>query len=207
MLTIYYLKFHLENPISNGNKILSAFSLLFVYYRSFSYLRIIDAFTTLIGIINTIIVRLLIFFFILFYLFTATGLVMIKLNNEATVLTNFEVAYVWTFFGGVEGGDFKEFQYSTITIMFGTILVTVVLLNVLIAYLSNLFSRLEDQQHANDLREKASMILDLEIVSYFFKYKLTGKISNFLKYNKLRERKIATLDVKKSQELVNIIRT
>lgn len=197
---------HSENPVSDANKILASFSLLFVYYRSFSYLRIIDAFTTLIGMINTIIIKLLVFFFILFYLFIATGLVMVKLNKEKTVLENFQIAYLWTFFGGVEGSDFQEFPYSTITILFGTILVTVVLLNILIAYLSNLFSRLEDQQRASDFREKASMILDMEIIIYFFKYKLRGKVSKFLEYNKLREKEIASLDLEECQSLVIIIR-
>ena len=180
----------METNNSNANKIISSVSLLFIYYRSFSYFRIINAFTTLIGIINTIILKLLIFFFILFYLFFATGLVMIKLNENETKLGNLQIAYIWTFFGGVEGSDFKEFDYSAITIFFGTILVTIVLLNVLIAYLSNLFSRLEDQQQANDFREKASMILDVEVVAYFFKYKITSKARNYLKYKIMKENKL-----------------
>lgn len=190
LLIIYYLFYHSDPVPRNSNKIISALSLLLIYYRSFSYFRIIDAFTTLIGIINTIILKLIIFFFILFYLFFATGLVMIKLNNNQSKITNLQIAYVWTFFGGVEGSDFKEFDYSAITILFGTILVTIVLLNVLIAYLSNLFSRLEDQQHANDLREKASMMMDLEIVAYFFKYVMTGQSKNYFKYNHLKEKSI-----------------
>lgn len=51
---------------------------------------------------------------------------------------------------------------------------TIVLMNILIAYLSNLFSRLEDAQKLNDLKEKAVLILDLEIIVMFFKYKIRG---------------------------------
>ena len=181
---------------------MAAVSLLLMYYRSFSYLRVIDLFTTLIGIINVIIIKLLAFFFVLIYLYVATALVMIKLNPEQTKAENFEVAYVWSFFGGIGGEDFKEFKYSTIAILFGTLLITIVLLNVLIAYLSNLFSRLEEQQYANDLKEKASLILDLEIVAYFFRYKMSGNLGKYSYLNEIKEIRLCTLDKKKIDVLV-----
>ena len=125
--------------------------------------------------INVIIQKLLIFFAILIYFYATTTLLLIKLDPSKSKIKSIESAYVWTLFGGVETGDFETFNYGSIAIVFGTIVVTVILLNVLIAFLSNLFSRLEDQQRSNDLREKADMMLDLEVMMLFFRFKLTGK--------------------------------
>ena len=158
-----------------------------MYYRSFSYLRIINSFTTLIGMINTIIQKLIIFFIILLYFFATSGLLMMKLNPNQNAIISLGHAYVWTFFGGIEGSDFQSYDYAGIAIIFGTVMVTVVLLNILIAFLSNLFSRLEDQQKSSDLKEKASMILDLEVIIHFFKYILTGKEIKFRKFEKIQE--------------------
>ena len=114
----------------------------------------------------------MVFFAVLLYFYATTGLIMIKLDPEKSRVKSIQSAYVWTMFGGVEQSDFEDFNYGTIAIIFGTLIVTVVLFNILIAFLSNLFSRLEDQQKANDLREKAQMMLDHEVIKLFFFYKL-----------------------------------
>lgn len=118
--------------------------------------------------INTIFEKLVAFSIILIYFFLSTAALMIFLNPEGSYKENFANAYVFSLFGGIEGGDFDSFSYSGIAIIFGTVIVTIVLLNILIAFLSNVFSRLEDQQKSNDIKEKAQMVLDLEIVLYFF---------------------------------------
>ena len=106
---------------------------------------------------------------------------MVRLLPEQSKLTSFRAAYLWTLFGAIEGEDFTSGQFVTIAILFGTIIVTIILLNILIAYLSNVFSRLEEQQLVNDLKEKASMILDMEIISWFFKFRITGKVAKLRK--------------------------
>jgi hypothetical protein len=137
--------------------------------------------------INTIIQKLFIFFLILIYFFVSSGLLMMKLHPGDSPIISLGNAYVWTFFGGIEGSDFKSFDYAGIAIIFGTVMVTIILLNILIAFLSNLFSRLEDQQKSNDLKEKASMILDLEVIIHFFRYAITGKASKYRRFEKVRE--------------------
>lgn len=183
-MILYYLVYHNEPVASDANKILGSVGLMMMLYRSFSYLRIIDSFTTLIGMINTIIQKLFIFFAILIYFFVSSGLLIIKLNPQENSILSLGNAYVWTFFGGIEGSDFKNFDYAGIAMIFGTVMVTIILLNILIAFLSNLFSRLEDQQKSNDLKEKASMILDLEVVVHFFRYVVTGKASKYRLFQK-----------------------
>ena len=137
--------------------------------------------------INTIIQKLAIFFLILIYFFVSSGLLMMKLDPSANSIASLGNAYVWTFFGGIEGSDFKNFDYAGIAIIFGTVMVTIILLNILIAFLSNLFSRLEDQQKSNDLKEKASMILDLEVIVHFFRYVITGKASKYKAFEQIKE--------------------
>ena len=77
----------------------------------------------------------------------------------------------------MDGDDFTTQSYVTIAVVFGTVIVTIVMLNILIAFLSNEFSRLQDEQKINDLKEKASMMLDMEVILWFFKYIITRKIT------------------------------
>lgn len=183
----YFLFYHKEPVQSDINKVLGSVGLIMMFYRSFSYLRIIDAFTTLIGMINTIIQKLVIFFLILIYFFVASGILILKLNPQGKPILNMGNAYVWTFFGGIEGDDFLKFDYAGLAMIFGTVMVTIILLNILIAFLSNLFSRLEDKQKSNDLKEKASMILDLEVVVHFFRFVITGKARAFKRFELKRQ--------------------
>ena len=60
--------------------------------------------------------------------------------------------------------------------------VTIILLNILIAFLSNEFSRMEDQQQINTLKKKASLILDVELIFKLFR-ELFRKPNNLNKEN------------------------
>lgn len=197
ILAVSFLEFHPSNQdASQGTKtsnILSCTGLLLVFYRSFSFLRIFEAFTFLIGMINTIIQRLVIFFLILTYFFGVTSLLMMKLNPEASIGESLSQAYLVTFFGGIEKDDFGMYDLAGIPVIFGSVMVTIVLLNILIAFLSNLFSRLEDQQRTNNLKERGSMILDFEVIVYFFSYVLTRRVSKIKKLEKSFEKSFLDL--------------
>ena len=165
-----------DAPEKQESLVISVLLLLLLYYRLFSFLRIIDSFTTLVGIINTILQKLWVFFLILAFVFWTFSVMMIRLDGSESIGTHFTKIFVWVVLGGPEDSSF-ELKYSHITIIIGSIFVAIVLLNILIAYLSNLFSRLEDAQKLSDLKEKAVLILDSEIMVMFFKYKLTGVLS------------------------------
>ena len=175
LLASYFLLQENQEYSTKVTRVLGSSTLIVLYYRSFSYLRVFESFTTLVGMINTIIQKLAVFFVILVYFCVSCSFLVLKLSLNRDPLKSLSEAYVWTFFGGIGASDFESFDLAAIPIVFGTIMVTVVLLNVLIAYLSNLFSRLEDQQKSDNYREKASMVLDLEVVLHFFGYWLTGK--------------------------------
>ena len=158
--------------------------LILIYYRGFSFLRIFDTFITLVGIINTIIRQLIVFFVVLFYAYFTIAMLMIKLDNSNKLSLRFQDVYYWVFLGSVEGEAF-DVEFSYLAIVFGSLFITIVMLNILIAYLSNLFSRLEDQQKVNSLRQKALLILDFELFARLFRYRFTGITSLIQKYDDL----------------------
>jgi hypothetical protein len=88
---------------------------------------------------------------------------------------SFYEMYIWSILGGASSHHFDLYKNDDIIIIIGTIFITIILLNILIAYLSNVFSRLEMIQNINSIKEKSSLILDLEVILYFFKYVVRGK--------------------------------
>ena len=185
IITLSYLLTIHKNLNSDADKVGGTLLMIVMYYRSFSYLRVLDAFTALVGIINIIFGELMVFVFLLFYFYFATALLLIKLDPESSVKMNMINAYYWTLFGGIDDQAFTNFRFAALAVIFGTLIVSVVLLNVLIAFLSNLFSRLEAQQMVNDLKERAGLIMDLEVMVMFFRYKIFGTL-------KKREKMIET---------------
>jgi hypothetical protein len=116
---------------------------------------------------------------------------MIKLDNTNNLTLRFQDVYYWVLLGGIEGDAF-DIKFSTIPIIYGSLVITIVLLNILIAYLSNLFSRLEDQQKINALKEKAFLILDFELMVRLFKYILPKTVSLDIKREELQSKEMLT---------------
>jgi hypothetical protein len=120
------------------------------------------------------------------------------LNPDGSQEESFIYSYIWAIFGGVEGGNFEDFRFAAIPIIFGTVIVMIVLLNILIGLLSSIYCVLETQQVSNAIREKASMILDLEVMVHFFKYamkKKSKRIKELDKYENLNHFKLVKHDV------------
>jgi len=182
-MLIYFINFHNIKPVSDTGKILGVIGLMMIYYRAFSHFRIINSFTSLVDMVNVIIVRLFVFFFILFYFFITTSLLITFLSPEGFKDESFIYSYIWAIFGGVEGGDFEKYRFDAIPIAFGTLIVMIVLLNILIGLLSSIYCALENQQKSNDIRQKASMLLDLEVIVHFFKYAIKGKLKQIEEHN------------------------
>ena len=158
-----------------GAKVYNVIILIFVFYRGFSFLRIFDMFTSLVGMIIIILKRLTVFFLILVYLYLCSSVLVIKLTGTLTITKTFGDVYYWIILASIEDYAF-DVPYAAIPIVIGSIFVTIIIINMLIAYLSNLFSRLEEQQRVQELTERASLILDMEVFVMFFKYFITGKV-------------------------------
>lgn len=157
-----------------GVKIYNVIILIFVFFRGFSFLRIFDIFTTLIGMVTIIVRRLTVFFILLAYTYICFSILVIKLTGTNNLVKTFGDVYYWIVLASIEDNAFFK-PYTAIPIVLGSMFVTLVLLNILIAYLSNLFSRLEEQQRVQELKQRAALILDVEVFLMFFKYGLTGK--------------------------------
>lgn len=177
LLLVYFYHSQDDDIDHFQEQLMAIVSLLVVYYRNFSYLRVIKPLTTFVGIITVVFQKLVVFGFILFYFYLVTALLMVRLFPDDDPWECFGNAYFWAFFGAASPEDFQRSPFAVIVIVFGSIIVTVILLNILIAYLSNIFCRLEDQQHIDYFREKAAMILDVEIIMWFVNYRLTKKSS------------------------------
>ena len=163
--------FYIHTPIKNRviHKLSGSVVLVGIYYRSFIFLSIFKPLNSLIGIINTIVVRILKFLFVLVYFYTATGLMFAYLNDSMVVSQYFVYSYIWVLFGGLEKSDLAIDSLSSLAIVLGTIFITIILLNILIAYLSNLFSRLEEEQKKKELQGQSSIVLNSEVLIYFFR--------------------------------------
>jgi hypothetical protein len=173
---IYLSLFNASNREKDWFRVFTVLNNFFIYYRGFSYLKFFDTFTTIVSMINVIIIKIYAFLSIVCYFYFSCVLLMIALTNKSDVIAHMRDVYYWVLFGGIDDNSF-EIHLSFMVIVIGTILISVVLLNILIAYLSNLFSNLEETQVLDDLREKAGFVMGIEIIIRFFRYLLTGKIS------------------------------
>ena len=120
----------------------------------------------------------MIFFLLLIYMYLCSSVLIIKFTGNVNIVKTMGDVYYWIILGSIEDYAF-DVPYAAIPIVLGSLFVTIILLNILIAYLSNLFSRLEEQQRVQEMKERAGLILDIEVFVMFFKYGITGK-------NKLR---------------------
>lgn len=143
--------------------------MILIYFRLFTFLRMIGQFSILVGMISTIIIEIVPYLIILLYFLIVSILLALKIDVDYTFSESLIEMYVYGLFGGVDGDAFGSQTYKFIPVVFTTMLIAVVLMNIMIAYLSNLFSALEENQKIIELQQKASLILEVEILHYLFK--------------------------------------
>lgn len=175
---LYNIGLHLQDE-NDGVMIFVIVLLTLLFYRGFMYLRIIGIFTALITMIIIILRRLIAFFFMLAFTYLGVVLILVKLRTDCRncpgTAISFRDVYYWIFLGSVEADAFDT-PLAAIPVIFGTVFLTIVLLNILIAFLSNEFSRLEERQKIQELKERAALIMNFEVLTMFFRYIVTKKI-------------------------------
>ena len=177
---LFFISFH-EQATQDGSVFIALILMLLIYYRGFSYFRFFDSFTSMIGIINTIVAESLSFFGVMFYTYFVILFLLYRVEPSDQFINKMRDAFIFTFFGGVEQDHF-EAKYIFFPIFVGTMIMTIILLNVLIAFMSNVYNKMEQMQSVLSLKEKASMLLDLEVYISLF-----VKIINRFKTRKLDE--------------------
>ena len=170
-----------EQATEGGPVFIALFLMLLIYYRGFSYFRYFDTFTSMIGTINTIVAESLSFFGVMFYTYFVILFLLYRVDPGDSFINKMRDAYIFTFFGGVEQDHF-EARFIFFPMVIGTMIVTIILLNVLIAFMSNVYNKMEETQVVRSLTEKGSMLLDLEVYISLF-----VKIKDKIKTSKLNE--------------------
>jgi hypothetical protein len=133
--------------------------------------------------------------FVLFYGIFGTAALIMFLNPKCSFKKGLTSAYVLSLFGGIGTDDFETYSYAAITIIFGTLIVTIVLLNIFIAYLVTVFRRLEEKNKSDDLNRKAKMVLNMEIIKHFF-----GKLNVWIKVENLENNERIEQIIKQNKE-------
>lgn len=155
---------------------------LLVFYS----LQVFSALSWMINIVNDISWKMVPFVLVISLFYLSTVLAMSFLEPEQPRADFFRNAYFWVLFAGVGEEDFSV-QWSAVPLVFSGLLVTVLILNVIIAYLSNEFSRLEEKQFLNNWRQKATRNLDFDLVFWVFAKKKVRLVS-FWKYLQLKRK-------------------
>ena len=151
------------------DKLVGSLLMILMYFRLFTFFWMITIFGILVGMITTIMMELIPYLIILIYFVVAGILVTRKIEEENTFFKSVEEMYIFGLFGGLDGESFGSDTYKFIPVIFVTMLIAVVLMNIMIAYLSNLFSKLEEDQSIIELRHKASLIMEVEIMHFLLK--------------------------------------
>ena len=186
---LFYLVIHIlviqEYSSEFYIKLSTTVSLILLIFRCFLSLQIFQAFTAIIGIIISIIFKLGPFFLIVVFFYTSTSIMYYSLDTSMENISVFRNMYIWTIFAGIDNATF-DVGLSVIPVIFGTAIISVVLMNILIAYLSNEYSRLEERQIIAGLRVKAELNLDIELVISFFKRIFSSKFRKSIKFYDLQ---------------------
>ena len=142
--------------------------MLLIYYRGFSYFRYFSSFISMIGMINTIVASSVSFFGTLFYAYFSIFFLFIRADPGRSIVSKLRDAYIFLLFGGLEQPHFFP-RIIMFPMIVGTMVVTIILLNVLIAFMSNVYNQMEQLQEITALKERSSMLLDLEVYISLFR--------------------------------------
>lgn len=182
MATVPLVLFYIFIPFSTHKnyhvKLVYLFVLFLLFFRSITHLSVIPTFTSIFKIVNVIIVKMVPFLIMVFVFYVSVVFMVIYIRNEDNNLDDvndklsisdcFIRVYYWVIFGGLNQEDFK-LDLSMVPLIIGPVFIGVILMNIMIGFLSNEYSRLEELQKIKNLVYKAEMNLDIEIIFYLFR--------------------------------------
>lgn len=152
----------------DGSDYVALILMLLIYYRGFSYFRFFSSFVSMIGMINTIVASSGAFFGTLFYAYFSIFFLFVRADPGRNIFEKLRDSYIFLLFGGLEQPHFFP-RIIMFPMVIGTMIVTIILLNVLIAFMSNVYNRMEQLQEITALKERSSMLLDLEVYISLFR--------------------------------------
>ena len=177
---VFFVTLYKGAASDNGSATYIAMILIsLICYRGFSYLRFFSSFTSMIGIINTIVSKSVAFFSVLYYAYFIVFFMLVRIDPDTSLYIKIRDTYIFTLFGGLEQDHFES-RNIYLPMIIGTMIVTIILLNVLIAFMSNVYNKMEERQSVISLKERASILLDLEVYISIF-----VKMAQFCKMRKM----------------------
>ena len=192
----------LENELHS--KLSLSIVLILIFFRCFLGFQILKLFTAIIGIINGILFKLGPFLLIVGFFYCTTAIVFFSLDTSADKITVLRDMYYWTIFGGIDDAAF-QIQLSAIPIFFGTFIISILLMNILIAYLSNEYSRLEERQVFEDLQTKAELNLDVEMVISFLKRLFSKSFRKSFQFRNQQYKKMMNVLANSNKKFLKVI--
>lgn len=166
-------------------KYLQVISLVFIYYRAITYLRIFKAFRNVIDMVISVTLSSLslLMLFALFLFFFSV--MFVKSSFENIGFNKFLMINFYSIHGELEGpdgfnalitGDEGEFSVlSWIIFVVMAIFVPLIMVNFLIAKMSNKYTELEEIEEITAYREKAKLIVEIEYFYKIIKFKKNKK--------------------------------
>lgn len=184
-LVLYFMFIPTNQSKTYGVKLMFLFVLFLLFFRGITHLSIIPTFTSIIKIVNTIIIKMIPFLIMVFVFYVSIVFMVIYIRNEdnngddlndrLTIADCFIRVYYWVIFGGLGDADFK-LDLSMVPLIIGPVFIGVILINIMIGFLSNEYSRLEELQKVKNLIYKAELNLDIEIICYLIRSLLKIKV-------------------------------
>ena len=141
------------------------FDILFYFLRGITYLRIFKQTRYLISMILKVFIDMLSFITILFLFMVATSMISMNIGQLRGETEDFSKAFITTYLlalGEFQGLEEKNTLVEWIQFIVSTIIFTLVLLNLLIAIISNTYEEVKEQREFFDLKEKLGIISDFE---------------------------------------------
>lgn len=168
--------------------------LLLVYWKGFNELKIFDSLRHIVDMFFSVILSVLDFFVIGAFIILSCAIIYAvaypRVNENGELVTDFPQSLEDVFFGmfqpsksqASDGTNPSEYTWLSYTILVcWSLLIGLILVNFLIAKMSNKYSELEEIQVATNYRQKARLVLDIELYfRYFYKPNDDKKYYSFL---------------------------
>ena len=148
-------------------QIVIVLDIIFFFFRGITYLRIFKQTRYLISMILRVYLDIIAFMLVLGLFVLGLGMIALQLSflrdddKKLTFLKAIEICYLLAL-GDFDSWDTKTEPYDFVEFIIFTIILTLVMLNLLIAIISNAYEEVKQERDYFDLKEKLGIISDFE---------------------------------------------
>ncbi|OMJ91460.1 hypothetical protein SteCoe_5942 [Stentor coeruleus] len=136
---------------------------LFSWARGISYFRIFSRTRYMINLITEVIKDVLPFLIILAYSTVGFAFILMLMSLEKTIFSEFLSGSYLITLGNINKPDYRIIQW--ICFIIATIVNPVIMMNLLISIMGDIYDRVQESKEVADYRELANLILEIEIAT------------------------------------------